>query len=415
MKKLVRFFFFIVKPPNPVEHNFDGSSKEFNFKKKIFQILNDIIYLENTLSFKIIKLFSLLKSLLIILVFPIYLIPAIILKILNFRILNINYWQIGTYTQQFDLVYKFNDKDYKVFCCIPKNLSSSNFFTSVVKTKFTVIENYFLCLIFLPFFYFNFLKLQNISTDEGFSNNKCFSIFNKQDTSQLYLSHINKLKFEKKLLDDLNLDNMKICSLHIRNLGTIRDSNLDDYFLAVRYLSEIGVTVIRFCEKYSNINEKWKLSNYREILLDQNTKNLQFKIISKSLFMISNNSGPANIATILKIPLLLSNAFPYNKIFNYNEKDITLPKRIKKNNKLLTLDEIINKKYTHAGSEKFFKSENAQIINNTPNEILDSVKEMIKNLESEKIDFKYNKKNYLNIFDYGNGNLSNIFTEKSIR
>ena len=104
---------------------------------------------------------------------PLYLIPAFILKKLNFRLFNINYWQIGTYTQQFDLFYKLNDKDYKIFCCIPKNLSSSNFFTSIVKTKFIVIENYFLCLLILPFYYFNFLKLNHIATDEGFSNNKC--------------------------------------------------------------------------------------------------------------------------------------------------------------------------------------------------------------------------------------------------
>ena len=409
MQKFNKLKFFLVKPPDPVDHHFDGSSKKFNLKYKIFKIFEDIVNSENNLKFKFLKLLSIVKILLILLVIPLYLIPAFVLKKLNFRLFNINYWQIGTYTQQFDLIYKLNDKDYRILCCIPKNLSSSNFFTSIVKTKFTVIENYFLCLIFLPFYYFNFLKLNNIATDEGYSNNKCFSIFYKEDTSQLYLSHIKKLKFDTKIIDDLNIDNLKFCCLHVRNLKTIRDSNLDDYFSTVSYLNEIGVKVFRFCEIYSHINDKWKLKNYKEILLDQTTKKMQFKMISKSLFMISNNSGPANIATILKIPLLLTNAFPYNKIFNYNENDITLPKRLMKNNKLLNLEDVIENNYTHAGRLKFYKNKNVKVIDNTPQEILETTKEMIQNLENKNLDFKYNKKSYSHIFDLGKGNLSNIF------
>ena len=38
-----KFFFYVIKPPNPVEHEFDGSSKEFLITDKLKNILKDII------------------------------------------------------------------------------------------------------------------------------------------------------------------------------------------------------------------------------------------------------------------------------------------------------------------------------------------------------------------------------------
>ena len=43
MQKFNELKFFLVKPPDPVDHNFDGSSKKFNLKHKIFKIFEDII------------------------------------------------------------------------------------------------------------------------------------------------------------------------------------------------------------------------------------------------------------------------------------------------------------------------------------------------------------------------------------
>ena len=56
MNKVFNFFFLILKPPNPVDHHFDGSSKKFNLKKKILHNFEDIINFENNLKFKLFKL-----------------------------------------------------------------------------------------------------------------------------------------------------------------------------------------------------------------------------------------------------------------------------------------------------------------------------------------------------------------------
>lgn len=409
MVKFNKFKFFLVKPPNPVDHFKDGSSRKFSLFLKIENIIKDIIFREGFIKFKVTKLLSLFKLIFIISLVPIFYLPALILKKMKYRILNINYWQIGTYTQQFDLIYKLNDKDIKIICLIPKNLSSSNFFTEIVKKKFFVIENFLICLLMSPFFYFNFLNVNEIEVDEGYYGNKCFSIFNKFDSSKFYLKYINKLDLKNNFFEKYRIKNKNFCVLHVRNLGTIRDSNLEDYFSTIKYLNSKDISVIRFCENYSNINKIWKLDNFHEIQLNEQNKKFQFKIIADSKFMISNNSGPANIATILKTPLLLVNAFPYNKIFNYNEKDITLPKRIVKENYNLKLNEIFESNLSHSGSEKFLNSKKLKILNNTPTEILNTTKEFIDNLNFKEIKFFHDKKKYQKYFDLGEGNLSNFF------
>lgn len=404
-----KIFFFVVKPPNPVEHEFDGSSKELIITDKLKTIFKEIFFEKNNISYKVLKIFSLGKNIFFILLIPIYFFPAILLKIFSIKLYNINYWQIGTYVQQFDLMNKLNDRKLKIVCCIPSNHSSSNFFDEIVKSKFFIINNYIICLFMIPFYYFKFLRIDDIKTDEGYKNNKCFSLFHKFDSKNLYLSNISKIKFNEKIENEINSYGKNYCIIHVRNLGTIRDSKIDDYFLTVDYLNKIGFKVIRFCENFSNINEKWKLNYYHEILLDNTTKKLQFKLISNAKFMISNNSGPANIATILKVPLLLVNAFPYNKIFNYNDKDMTLPKRIIRNNQQLDIEDILQNDFSHAGSEKFYNSQNYKIKNNTPEEILRATKEMILNLESNVKNFKYSKEDFKQYYDIGKGNLSNIF------
>ena len=87
----------------------------------------------------------------------------------------------------------------------------------------------------------------------------------------------------------------------------------------------------------------------------------------------------------------------------------SLFQKINENNKLLNLEDIVQNNYTHAGRLKFYKNKNIKVIDNTPQEILETTKEMIQNLENKNLDFKYNKKSYSHIFDLGKGNLSNIF------
>ena len=53
-----KFFFYVIKPPNPAEHEFDGSSKEFLITDKLKNILKEIILDKNNISLKLFKIFE---------------------------------------------------------------------------------------------------------------------------------------------------------------------------------------------------------------------------------------------------------------------------------------------------------------------------------------------------------------------
>ena len=67
-----------------------------------------------------------------------------------------------------------------------------------------------------------------------------------------------------------------------------------------------------------------------------------FTLKEANLF-ITNMFGPKNVASVLGVPSLVCDSFPYSSIIPYNETDVTIPKVIKKDKIKLSFKEVIQK------------------------------------------------------------------------
>ena len=114
----------------------------------------------------------------------------------------------------------------------------------------------------------------------------------------------------------------------------------------------------------------------------------QFLIIDCCKLVIGSQSGILNYNLITKTPFLLTNAIPINNIMVIKKKDMYLFKKFKIGKKLLTISKMVQLN-CHINPEK--KKNKIKIINNSENEILNAVKEIL-NLRKIKINQKLKKK-----------------------
>ena len=102
--------------------------------------------------------------------------------------------------------------------------------------------------------------------------------------------------------------------------------NLNNYLKTIKYLISQNYYVIRITNNYSK-----KLGfkkNYFELNINKKfNKELQYFFIHKSLGLISSQSGPAAISTLLSKPILelnMNNAYPHG----LNKKSLFLLKKL---------------------------------------------------------------------------------------
>lgn len=209
-----------------------------------------------------------------------------------------------------------------------------------------------------------------------------------------------KLKFTNKEIDSgieslkkINIDkNDRIVTFYLRdkaynsivfnennNFHDYRDSNAKDFQLTANYLSKNGYKVIRMGRhsqesliENDNIFD-YSVSNIRSDFLD-------IYISSVSNFFITTNTGMETVSThTFKKNGVIVNFLPYLNInfYKWVPFSILLPKKIKRNNRLLTFDEIFSNELCGYIDTEDYKKENLQIINNSPLEILEATKEYL--------------------------------------
>ena len=99
---------------------------------------------------------------------------------------------------------------------------------------------------------------------------------------------------------------------------------------------------------------------------------------------------------MFKKPTLFTNFVPIGKVFSYSKKIFFIPKKIKKNNNVLSINDMFLKKLAFLEKKELFKKNKSQIIDNSPGEILDATLDLINCLKNEKKFFNQNKKLLLN-------------------
>jgi putative glycosyltransferase (TIGR04372 family) len=211
--------------------------------------------------------------------------------------------------------------------------------------------------------------------------------------------------------------NNKIIALHIPEKNGIhvhRNINYpENYIEAISYLNKIGYYVIRFGRSdranFGNLGNK-----YLDISkIDDKPDGFDVYLLSIARFNILGSSGPNFVYYMFNKPSLLLNTFPISYT-GLLPQDIYLPKRILINGDEISLRQILNLRLDspHMSNEFSIKT-----IENSAEEILYAVKEMINNLNNDSREINEQQNLYCNIIKNYNrldcgGHISKYFINK---
>ncbi|MDY6783419.1 MAG: TIGR04372 family glycosyltransferase, partial [Cyanobacteriota bacterium] len=194
-------------------------------------------------------------------------------------------------------------------------------------------------------------------------------------------------------------DSWFVC-LHVREGGfyrqwrnpSSRDANIDTYLLAIQAIVERGGWVIRMgdpsmkplppLERVIDYAHSEVKSDWMDVFL-----------WSQSRFSIGTDSGPFLIPSIFGVPTVLTNWVPFG-LTPYYGNCIFISKRfwLKSEERYLTFEEMLAHPLGLAESSHIYMKRGIKIVENTQEEILEIVEEMIENLENRSKDSQEDKK-----------------------
>lgn len=379
-------------------------------------------------------------------------------KNINFGILNAS--RVGNlaavtelYLCEKKLKNKDNKRDFNIIA-IEKPVCN-DFLLKIIKRKINFFPYYFVKsnIIFIS----TINKLFKLGDKNLIYNNGHLTQSKDRDTKNLFSLMSNQINLNnleinkaKKILSKINVnDNDKIVCLIVRDDAYLknelsikknnfdwsyhnyRDCNIENYKEACEYLVNKGYKVFRMGKL---VNKKMSFSNkniidypFSEIKSDFMDVYLAYKCI----FCISTGLGYDALPAIFRKPIVYTNITPIGCLWTWSNKYLAILKHLifKKNNVKLTTSQHFKLDIDRADSSKIFKDKNIQIVENTNQDILNVVKEMVYLIDNEFSNDSISQINSLkfweiykkNIYDkyksfdfYGNieSNLSSNFIKK---
>lgn len=172
-----------------------------------------------------------------------------------------------------------------------------------------------------------------------------------------------------------------------------RDCDIQNYLLASEYLANQGYYVFRMGAIVKN---KFFSENFKIIDYATNGMRSDFMDIylgAKCHFCISSSLGWDAIPEIFRRPIIYTNILPFGYLRSSNYFSLNLSKHfINKNTRHeLTVNEIFDYKVDLILDSKGYYEKNIELVENTPDEILDVVIEMNERLNGEWQDDDENK------------------------
>ena len=172
------------------------------------------------------------------------------------------------------------------------------------------------------------------------------------------------------------------CGLHVRDtkdsMRDVRNADIDTYGLAIQEIGRRGGWVVRIGDakmrplsvKYPNLID-YALSDHKEDWFD-------IFILSEGRFLLGTGSGPAAIPISFGKPVIYSNWGPLRHR-QWGKLDILLPKHYwnRSEGRYLNLTERMSSKYGYMESTAALSKLDIDVIDNTPEELADVVKELL--------------------------------------
>lgn len=293
------------------------------------------------------------------------------------------------------------------FC--QKDITNKYFFNKI-KKKILILPGFILQpiqLFFLKFRYTHKFIFYKVMEDKK----KKFKIIhnNYEDKEDLLIASKSQIEFseeEKKegyefLKKNRIFEEDKIVSFSSRtklfrdeNYTSLRNGAIKAQMYGIDFLIKNGFKAIRIGrESDVKIDSKPGIFDYTSLNLKNDL--LEFFIVSRSKFMICTDSGINAFPIIMRIPRLIIN-FVHFKNIHMNDNKLTpiiLPKKMifKRSGELLSYREIFKKKFLDLNIEEEISKE-FKLLENSKEEILDSVKEIYNLVEKNNFDLEKEKK-----------------------
>ena len=176
-----------------------------------------------------------------------------------------------------------------------------------------------------------------------------------------------------------------------------RNVDVSNYYKSAQFLAEQGYYVIRMGK---NVQSKFNVNHPKVIDYANSPLRSDFLDIyltAHCFFMISTSCGLDSVAQIFRKPILITD-FPLTELASWFFWDFFIPKKIfdKKENRYVTFQEIYQQRALFADKKlmvKEWKNMGWQFVDNTPEEILAAVTEMLKKLNNKWFETPENQLN----------------------
>lgn len=344
--------------------------------------------------------------------YPLFLIVLIIFKILDCKLLN-NLDAVGHQVGDLEC---FTYEKKKKILILGRHpfIANEYFFYNYQKKKFKnlyVLKNYLVCLVLhLLIKPKKFRKHLTYYSEDYMSNElgKYNQIFKKNISLNFYKKRKN-LDIVKNFLEKKNYNSLKnrivvlhCRSNHFKNDGeTYRSVDINSFYKTISWLSNNKFLVIKFGN--NNLRIKKNIKNY--IDLDSMSLNKRYyekvsiELIANCFLFLGTNSGPILLGSIFDKPTLLTNATPFDHCLVHGKKTLSIFKfyRNKLDNDIIKISSIKKFNINTFRRDKLFNQNQIKVIDNTPDDILNATKEIIKKIKNN--DFKHSniQKKFLRI------------------
>ena len=156
-----------------------------------------------------------------------------------------------------------------------------------------------------------------------------------------------------------------------------RNADINNYVPAVEHFVSKGYFAIRMGRF---VSKELKADNPK--IIDYGAKGgtdfLDMYLSAHCRFFIAGSDGLALMPTIFRRPVVWINFIPFSAIYIILKGQLFIPKKLwlLKENRMLTFDEMLNTKVASYGRTEDFQKAGIEVIDNTPEEIIDVSMEM---------------------------------------
>lgn len=402
-----------------------------NRYQRVINHLNEIKKFKNIFS----NIYYFLKIIFLNLFSIVYL-PIIFLLLIftNIRFLNLDMGQIGSVVH-LDSIIKYNilkKKKITYILLIQKNyITSNNYLISLYKKKFNII---FIKSFLIRFFLLPICHSKLITDDQI---NFEYSSFSKAAESQVaYKKKFNKTIISipkidiiecEKYLKKINFNFNKFVSIHIRSKNfyneignSFRNADLNTYLKSINYLKKRNYDIVIIDNYKEKLNENSNFDNFF-LLSDVELKlkeKLNIYFLSKCSFHIATPSGASFISSLFYVPIFWTNVH-LPPLLGFHDNNINIFKKFynQSTQKFLNFNELFSPFLLENIFSSFENDTKIKLIDNTENEIYESLLIFTKNLENNNTQKNINNsmvKNFLknsNWSRHTNGKYCELFLE----